>query len=184
MPSDNELHKAAHKGDIKLCKMLIESSVGEEVPFTANDQGASDRRPLHRAAGAGHTELCEYFLEIGAEIDAKDKSGRTALHWASISGHSEIVKLLLDRGANVLAETAAKTNALHSAVEANRLETVKVLMTAVATDEEKKTALTMGKNSDDKTPWEIALAAKNNPICQALKEMGDANGASAACLIS
>jgi ankyrin repeat protein len=114
----------------------------------------------------------------------KDKSGRTALHWAAISGHSAIVQLLLDKGADILAETTSKTNALHSAVEANRLDTVKVLMGAVVGDEIKKTALTMGKNSDDKTPWEIALAAKNTPICQALKEMGDVNGASSACTIS
>ena len=70
MPADNELHKAAHKGDIDACKMLIESSVEEEVPITVNDIGASDRRPLHRAAGAGHTSLCAYFLEIGAEVNA------------------------------------------------------------------------------------------------------------------
>lgn len=70
MPVDNELHKAAHKGDLEACKMLIESSVGEETPITVNDLGASDRRPLHRAAGAGHLALCEYFLSLGAEIDA------------------------------------------------------------------------------------------------------------------
>jgi ankyrin repeat protein len=94
------------------------------------------------------------------------------------------VQLLLDKGADILAETTSKTNALHSAVEANRLDTVKVLMGAVVGDETKKTALTMGKNSDEETPWEIALAAKNTPICQALKEMGDVNGASSACTIS
>lgn len=70
MPTDNDLHKAAHKGDIDACKMLIEGSVEEEVPITVNDIGASDRRPLHRAAGAGHLNVCIYFAEIGAEIDA------------------------------------------------------------------------------------------------------------------
>lgn len=70
MPIDSELHKSAHKGDMETCKMLIEGSVDEEVPITVNDPGASDRRPLHRAAGAGHLELCTYFLDIGAEVDA------------------------------------------------------------------------------------------------------------------
>eukprot|EP00598_Pedospumella_elongata_P004760 CAMPEP_0184979656 /NCGR_PEP_ID=MMETSP1098-20130426/9855_1 /TAXON_ID=89044 /ORGANISM="Spumella elongata, Strain CCAP 955/1" /LENGTH=185 /DNA_ID=CAMNT_0027502985 /DNA_START=116 /DNA_END=673 /DNA_ORIENTATION=+ len=185
MPLDSELHKAAHKGDLETCKMLIESSVDEEVPITVNDAGASDRRPLHRAAGAGHLALCTYFLDIGAEIDAVDKSGRTALHWAAISGNTEIVELLLAKGANILAETLQKTNVLHSAVEANRIDTVKALMNFVAADEEKKTALTMGKNAEEKTPWDIAAAAKNSAICTILKELGDANGASsAACSIS
>jgi ankyrin repeat protein len=70
MPSDNELHKAAHKGDLEACKVLIEGSVSEEVPYTVNDLGASERRPLHRAAGAGHIELCSYFIDTGAEINA------------------------------------------------------------------------------------------------------------------
>lgn len=83
-----------------------------------------------------------------------------------------------------MAETTLKTNALHSAVEANRLETVKILMAAVADDEAKKTALTMAKNSDEKTAWDLAYGAKNRPICQVLKEMGDVNGASSSCTIS
>ena len=37
MPIDNELHKAAHKGDIDACKMFIEGSVNEEVPITVNE---------------------------------------------------------------------------------------------------------------------------------------------------
>ena len=73
MPTDNELHKAAHKGDLEACKMLIEGSVDEEVPITVNDVGASDRRPLHRAAGAGHLEICAYFIELGAEVNAVRK---------------------------------------------------------------------------------------------------------------
>jgi hypothetical protein len=56
-------------------------------------------------------------------------------------------------------------------------------MNHVAADEDKKTRLTMAKNSDDKTPWDIAMGAKNSAICQALKDLGDANGASAACVI-
>lgn len=111
-----------------------------------------------------------------------DKSGRTALHWAAISGHSEIVKLLMSKGANLLATTNLKTNALHLAVEANRVETVRVLMQC-ATDPETKTALTMAKNSDDKTSWDISYGAKNRAVCQILKEMGDANGASSSCAI-
>lgn len=204
MPADNELHKAAHKGYLEACKVLIEGSVNEEVPITVHDLGAGDRRPLHRAAGAGHIEICSYFLEIGADVNAvsylpcqclchaadtfsisqKDKSGRTPLHWAAISGHSNVVTLLLEKGADILAETTSKTNALHSAVEANRLDTVKILMTAVGEDDTKKAALTTAKNSDERTPWDIAMAAKNTAVCQVLKEMGDINSASSACVIS
>ena len=113
-----------------------------------------------------------------------DKSGRTALHWAAISGHTDIVKFLLSKGANILAETGSKMNALHGAVEGGRVETVRCLMEHVQNDDAKKSALTMAKNGDDKTAWDISAGAKNRAICQVLKDMGDENGASSSCSIS
>jgi Ankyrin repeats (many copies) len=71
MPSDNNLHKAAHKGDLDECKRCIEGEVGiegEEL-IDVNEPGASDRRALHRSAGAGHLQLCVYLIEKAAEID-------------------------------------------------------------------------------------------------------------------
>jgi ankyrin repeat protein len=94
------------------------------------------------------------------------------------------VKLLLEKGANILAETTSKMNALHGACEGGRVETVRALMAHVQGDEEKRTALTMAKNNEDKTAWDIAFGAKNKAVCQILKDMGDANGASSSCVIS
>jgi hypothetical protein len=65
-----------------------------------------------------------------------------------------------------------------------RVETVRVLMESVASDEAKKTTLTMTKNSEDKTAWDIAAGAKNQAVCTVLKELGDSNGASSSCIIS
>lgn len=105
------------------------------------------------------------------------------MHWAAISGHTEIVKFLLEKGANIQAETGSKMNALHGAVEGGRIDTVKVLMEFVQGKDELKLALTMAKNGEDKTAWDICAAAKNRAICQVLKENGDTNGASSSCLI-
>lgn len=103
MPSDTPLHKAANSGDLGKCKGIIEEG---EVEIDA--PGASERRPLHRAAGGNHPEIVAYFLEKGASVDIKDKSGRTPLHWACIGGHTECAKLLLDAGAKVNEVTASK----------------------------------------------------------------------------
>ncbi len=56
-------------------------------------------------------------------------------------------------------------------------------MEAAGEDVEKKTALTSAKNSEENTPWKIAMDAKNQPVCQMLKDMGDPNAASSACVI-
>lgn len=71
MPSDNNLHKAAHKGDLDECKRCIEGEVGVEGEelIDVNEPGASDRRALHRSAGAGHLQLCVYLIEKAADID-------------------------------------------------------------------------------------------------------------------
>jgi len=69
MPADNALHKAAHKGDLEECKKLIETPDDDEDPIDVNCPGASERKPIHRAAGAGHLELCIYFLDKGAGIN-------------------------------------------------------------------------------------------------------------------
>ena len=89
----------------------------------------------------------------------------------------------MEKGANIQAETGSKMNALHGAVEGGRIDTVKVLMEFVQGKDELKLALTMAKNGDDKTAWDISAAAKNRAICQVLKEHGDTNGASSSCTI-
>jgi Ankyrin repeats (many copies) len=68
MGGDNNLHKAAHKGDLDECKKYVEGTDGEDK-LDVNEPGASDRRALHRSAGAGHLPLCEYFVAHEAVID-------------------------------------------------------------------------------------------------------------------
>ena len=58
MPVDNALHKAANKGDLEEVKKYIEST-DEDEKIDVNDPGASERRALHRSAGAGHMDITE-----------------------------------------------------------------------------------------------------------------------------
>ena len=56
---------------------------------------------MFAAARNGHTEVVEYLLDHGAQVDAKGVFGATGLHWAAINGHRETVELLIARGANL-----------------------------------------------------------------------------------
>jgi len=192
MPSDNDLIKASKKGDLEECKRLIEEPDDPDNPDDAldvNAPGASGRRAIHQAAGAGFTAVVEYLLENKAQIEIADDSGRTALIYASIGGHVPVVQLLLSKGANILHETkTTKMNALHGAVEAGKVDVVTALLTHLAgADEEvvkKRDALCNAKNSDGKTPCNIAEGTKNKAMIDKMKALGDKNAASSSCTIS
>jgi serine/threonine-protein phosphatase 6 regulatory ankyrin repeat subunit B len=181
--------------------MLIEGSVDnedEDRVFTVNDLGASDRTPLHRAAGAGHLLLCEYFISLGAKIDAIDRSGRNALHWASISGHCEVISYFLSVSGPDLVSSASQSGmtALHAVVEGNKENALKIILEHLNSDKcsgETRKKCFDSKNSDGKTPWELGVMKEKEggkTLCQILK-MGGAdpnhnstNEGSAACSIS
>lgn len=179
MPTDNDLHKAAHKGDLLECKSLLEC----DSPIDINAPGASDRRALQRAAGAGHLEICQYFIDKGALVNDVDKSNRTALHWAAIAGHTEVVQLLLKHEANIFAKTSSNMTALMGAVEAGKVEVVKIILDHLPSQESKLQLLQM-KNNDQQTAWDIASAASNKALMKILSEASGLDNTSAACLVS
>lgn len=177
MPSDTELHKAANNGDLNKCKELVES--GE---IDVNEPGAADRRALHRAAGGNHLEVMKYLLGKGAPIDQADKSGRTALHWAAISGHVEAVQLLLSKDTDIMLKTQSGSTSFSLAAEGGRVEVVRQLMEK-ATALGKLEEMCNDKDTAGKMAFDLAMANKHQAIVKLLKELGDPNAQSAACII-
>ncbi len=57
-------------------------------------------RPLHIAAGMGHSHIVAILLEYGASVDLEDGGFATPLHHAASNGQSAMAQLLLDAGAN------------------------------------------------------------------------------------
>ena len=183
MPQDNALHKAANKGDLDECKKWVEEPPEGEDKIEVDELGANDRTAMHRAAGGGFMEIVEYLISKGGNISKADKSGRTPLHWAAIAGHVEVTEYLVGKGADITAETKSKMNILHCACEAQKVEMVRFIMAHVKGNDELKEKMTGAKNSDDKIPFDLAVASKNKDIIGALKEGGDVH-ASGACIIS
>ncbi|XP_010182498.1 PREDICTED: ankycorbin, partial [Mesitornis unicolor] len=69
--------------------------------------------PLLLAVQNGHTEVCKYLLDHGADINTRDKNGRTALMMACEAGNLNMVEAFLKKGADVSLVDAFGQNALH-----------------------------------------------------------------------
>mmetsp|Transcript_52040 Transcript_52040/g.156165 ORF Transcript_52040/g.156165 Transcript_52040/m.156165 type:complete len:179 (-) Transcript_52040:349-885(-) len=177
MPLDTPLHKASHNGDFRQVQTIVEA--GE---MDINAAGASDRRPLHRAAGGNHEEIVEYLLMKGAAVDESDRSGRTPLHWAAINGHSQSALLLVTKGrANVLSTTDSQMTPLHSSAESGHATVVTVLAENAG---ERKMEMFDAKEAEGRTASMLAKAEKHKDVLNALKDAGDPNAkSSGGCVI-
>ena len=69
-------------------------------------------RRLLRSAREGDTESLQRLLELGVNLEAKDKGGETALILAAAYGHTDVVRRLLAAGAKTDAQTNQGMTAL------------------------------------------------------------------------
>ena len=56
---------------------------------------------LIKASKQGLTNIVQWIIDAGVDVNAKDNVGRTALMWASCNGYKDIVKMLLNADADV-----------------------------------------------------------------------------------
>jgi len=91
--------------------------------------GAEDS--IHVTAGTGNIEEVKQHLDVGVDVDSKNKAGMTPLFYAARSGHKEVAELLLAKGADVNAKVASGPNQgktpLDAANETNHPEVADLL---------------------------------------------------------
>ncbi len=90
------LQWCAYYGDVSAIKFLL--TKGEELQSLGEDMG------LNAAAFHGHWRLCQFLIESGANVNARERdTGETPLH-AALSSHRVaqhwVVKVLLDGSAD------------------------------------------------------------------------------------
>ena len=72
-----------------------------------DDQGYNLETPLHKAAFWGNTEIIEFLIAKGAEVNVKNKDGKTPLDWA-IEYDDETADLLRKHGGKTGRELKAE----------------------------------------------------------------------------
>ena len=76
--------------------------------------------PLHRASYNGHTDVVEYLLIAGADIEAKTVDGWQPIHCACRWNKVQTAALLLQNGALINSKTNGGQTPLHLAASNDR----------------------------------------------------------------
>jgi len=90
---------AALNGHKECVELLYQNSKkGKEILNCTDEYGFT---PLMGAARNGHMETAKVLIELGADVEQRDRNGLTALFWAVISKNMGMVSLLVSNGAKV-----------------------------------------------------------------------------------
>jgi len=87
----------ASKGHKEIAELLIEQHA-DVVRDVMTFDGTTC---LHHAASNHQVEMCQLFIDHGADVNQKDKLGRTALMDAAEIGSVEVINMLINKGARV-----------------------------------------------------------------------------------
>ncbi|XP_059809885.1 transient receptor potential cation channel subfamily A member 1a [Hypanus sabinus] len=108
------LHFACLQGAFEAVKFMLSKYKGEKNILHILD--GIKQTPLHKAATYDSSDLVEYLIEQGADMNMTDSESRTPLLWATSHGAWNTVKTLVKRGANVKIKNNMQCNFLHLTV--------------------------------------------------------------------
>lgn len=120
---DTAIMIAALKGNMRMLKAL--QATGADI----NPKGWS---PLIYAATNGNTEIVDYLIHQGVNIDMTSPNGTTALMMAAKGGHYETVKVLVWNIAELNAKNDSGMTALKYAQQTKNTDIAKLLKKAGA----------------------------------------------------
>uniref|UniRef100_A0A8C7QL28 Transient receptor potential cation channel, subfamily A, member 1b n=1 Tax=Oncorhynchus mykiss TaxID=8022 RepID=A0A8C7QL28_ONCMY len=108
------LHFACSQGATEAVKLMLSSY--SRLDSIINLPDGACQTPLHRSTIFDHTELVEYLISKGADIDYIDCKGLSPLLLATNCGAWRSVALLLSKGAKVNIKDKSGCNFLHLAI--------------------------------------------------------------------
>ncbi len=110
----SKLHYAAYHGDVRTVRN--ELAAGEDIDGAAptyNWPGpTATYTSLSLACASGETEVVQYLIDSGADLEMRNWDGSTALYMAVESGSLDCFSLLLENGVDANAKVSADKDAL------------------------------------------------------------------------
>jgi len=129
-------------------------------------KNSSDIYPLILASQQGRSDVVQFLIEHGAELDVRDLYGNNALWAACYSGNNDCIDALIKAGIDInYQNSAAGATALIYAASSDRESVVEQLLAAGA-DPDLKT-------HDDFTALDLASTRKILKLLSKLVKSGD-----------
>ncbi|XP_078254841.1 transient receptor potential cation channel subfamily A member 1-like [Rhinoraja longicauda] len=107
-------HFACLQGAFEAVKFMLSKYKGENDILHILD--GIKQTPIHKAATYDSSELLEYLIEQGSDMNMVDSESRTPLLWATSHGAWNSVRTLVMKGANVKIKNSMGCNFLHLTV--------------------------------------------------------------------
>lgn len=120
---DPIIYWANQSDDIEIFKLLYNH--GADLNAACEDSGMTS---LYDASANGQTNIVNFLLDNGVDINKSSHSGCTPLIIASAYDQHEVVRLLLTKGAFIEAKKEDGTTAMLCAVKNECTESIKVLL--------------------------------------------------------
>ncbi|MGZ4995620.1 MAG: ankyrin repeat domain-containing protein [Methylobacter sp.] len=129
-------------------------------------KNSSDIYPLILASQQGRSDVVQFLIEQGAELDVLDLYGNNALWAACYSGNSDCIDALINAGIDInYQNSAAGATALIFAASSDRESVVEQLLAAGADPDL--------KSHDDFTALDLASTRKTLKLLSKLVKSGD-----------
>lgn len=95
--SQSTLFTAIAKGNLD----TVKDEIARDETLLDQKEGSLIQTPLHMAARSGQTEIVQFLIESGADVNARDAYGQTPLSVAmDQEADDELIQLLKDSGAD------------------------------------------------------------------------------------
>lgn len=129
--------RAAQFGELDKVKELFEEGVDIDARIDKEESGfkSLSHTAITAAAQDSHTEIIEWLIENGANVNSTDSYGASAIVYAADEENAELVKLLIENGADVNITSSGGSSALKYAREMDNEEIIQMLLEAGARDE-------------------------------------------------
>ena len=156
---DNFFHIACKKGYFNIVEYFLKDL---KMKYLVNIADINLNTPLHLASEKGHLSIVNILIDMGADMNAKNKDENNPLELSCRKGYFEVSKVLINRYPKIEAEKTVNDDPLHVASTEGAFEVVRLLLSKGAEIDK--------VNHENKNCLDLAIENGHREVIKALLE--------------